>query len=42
MREMYECKLRRDFPEKRFVVRFDEPESGDDLTDYVLTFYRQE
>jgi hypothetical protein len=42
MREMYECKLGRDFPEKEFVVRFDEPESGDDPTDYVLTFHRQE
>jgi hypothetical protein len=42
LREMYECKLMRDFPDRTFVVRFDEPDPGDDLTDYVLTFCQKE
>lgn len=41
LKEIYECKLARDFPKRDFVVVFDEPESGRDTTEYILTFYQK-
>lgn len=41
LKEIYECKLKRDFPEKAFVVEFYEPDDKDDLLGYVLTFHQK-
>ena len=40
MREMWSCKLRRDFPHKRFEVNFDDQGTDDGERDYVITFYQ--
>lgn len=42
LREIYDCKLRRDFPDKRFVVTLDEPDNKADVENYILTFYQEE
>jgi hypothetical protein len=42
LKEIYECKLKRDFPEKSFVVSFDEPADKTDVLSYILTFYQEE
>ncbi len=39
LREMWAAKLRRDFPEKEFVVAFHE-EHSENLLDYEITFYQ--
>ena len=41
LKEIHECKLRRDFPGRSFVVTFDEPEDKSHLVDYILSFYQQ-
>lgn len=41
LKEVYECKLEREFPTRTFTVEFDEP-SSEALLDYVLTFYQTE
>lgn len=38
LEEIYDCKLKRDFPNKTFNVVFDEPENKEDLNGYILTF----
>lgn len=38
LREMWEAKLAREFPERRFVVLFED--GGDDITDFVVTFHQ--
>lgn len=38
--EMWEAKLKRDFPDSSITVSFCE-EDSDDLLDYVLTFYQE-
>ena len=40
LEEIYDCKLKRDFPNKTFNVVFDEPENKEDLHGYILTFYQ--
>jgi hypothetical protein len=40
MREMWSCKLARDFPGRTIVVSFEE-EVGDDMLDYQITFYHK-
>ena len=42
LKEIYECKLKRDFPDKTFVVAFDEPDDKEDVENYILTFYQEE
>lgn len=42
LKDIYECKLNRDFPGKSFVVTFDEPENKTDIINYILTFYQKE
>lgn len=42
LKDIYACKLKRDFPDKTFVVKFDEPEDKQDFTHYILTFYQAE
>jgi len=39
LKEMWECKLKRDFPDKKFLVSFSEG-SPDDLEGYEITFYQ--
>jgi hypothetical protein len=42
LKEIYECKLKRDFPDKKFIVEFeDTPQSPGDILDYILTFYQE-
>ena len=41
MKEMWECKLKRDFPGKSFTVSFPEQESDDPLA-YEVTFFQNE
>lgn len=41
LREIWETKLRRDFPQKTFVVSFAE-EPAEDLLDYEVTFYQDD
>ena len=38
LRDVWDAKLRRDFPERKFCVRFPSDECRD-LTDYEITFY---
>jgi hypothetical protein len=40
LKEIYECKLKRDFPDKSFVVEFTEGDEGD-LDGFMLTFYQK-
>lgn len=40
LKDMWSCKLAREFPEKRITVSFPESES-DDLLDYVITVYQE-
>ncbi|MGE3180406.1 MAG: hypothetical protein AB7N71_02150 [Phycisphaerae bacterium] len=40
LREMWACKLKRDFPQRRFIVTFYE-ENVEDLLDYQVTFCQQ-
>jgi len=40
LKEIYECKLRRDFPERTFKVEFYEGDA-DDLDGFELTFYQE-
>jgi len=42
LEEIYDCKLKRDFPNKTFNVLFEEPENKEDLLEYILTFYQSE
>lgn len=42
LKEIYECKLKRDFPDKTFVVELYEPDVKEDLEEYILTFYQKE
>lgn len=39
LKQMCECKLKRDFPDKTFTVEYVEAES-DDLSDFIVTFYQ--
>jgi len=42
LREIYECKLKRDFPDKKFIVEFeDTPQTPGDTLDYILTFSQE-
>ncbi len=41
LREIYEAKLRWQFPDDRFKVAFYEPPDRNDLTDYQLTFWKE-
>lgn len=41
LKDIYECKLKRDFPNRHFVVSFEEPEDKEDLVGYILTFYQE-
>ena len=42
LKEIYECKLKRDFPDKKFTVIFDyNTEKPEDISDYILTFYQE-
>jgi hypothetical protein len=40
LKEMWEAKLTRDFPDRTITVSFSE-EDSDDLLDYVVTFYQE-
>ena len=40
LRQMWECKLQRDFPERQVVFRFLE-EDCEDLLDYEITFFQE-
>jgi hypothetical protein len=40
LKEIYECKLRRDFPGKKFKVEFTEGDA-DNLEGYELTFFQE-
>lgn len=41
LKQIYECKLKHDFPEKNFTVEFYRPEKDkNDLLEYILTFYQ--
>jgi hypothetical protein len=40
LEEIYDCKLKRDFPNKTINVLFEEPENKEDLHGYILTFYQ--
>lgn len=40
LKEIYECKLKWQFPDKHFVVAFDESPSGQ-LHEYILRFYQE-
>lgn len=42
LKEIYECKLKRDFPNRSFVVEYEEPEKKKQTSDYMLTFYQLE
>jgi hypothetical protein len=39
LREIYEQKLKRDFPERTFVVEYIEPDDTEDIDGYCVTFY---
>ncbi len=41
LKEIYECKLKMDFPEKDIIVEFYKPVDNDDLEGYELTFYQK-
>ena len=41
LKEIYECKLKHDFPDRSFVVEFIMPDNSDDLNGYILTFYQE-
>ena len=40
LKEIYECKLNRDYPNRKFEVIYEEPEVKENLSDYILTFYQ--
>jgi hypothetical protein len=41
LKDIYECKLKRDFPAKIFRVDFDDnPKNPDHIDDFILTFYQ--
>lgn len=42
LRNIYDLKLKADFPEKQFMVTFNDDLKTDDLIDYQLTFYQIE
>lgn len=42
LKEIFECKLKRDFPDKAFVVALNEPDDKTDVENYILTFYQKE
>ena len=42
LKDIYACKLKRDFPNKTFVVKFYEPADKQDFANYILTFYQAE
>jgi hypothetical protein len=42
LKEIYQCKLQRDFPDKTFVVEFTKPEDENDIIGYEMTFYQKD
>ena len=42
LKNIYDLKLKADFPERQIVVTFNDDLKTDDLIDYQLTFYQVE
>lgn len=40
LREIYAAKLAWQFPDRKFMVEFDQPDNPDEFSDYQLSFFQ--